>query len=440
MPNNTLPFFPPRDRVNEMKAMAAGFTHDLPLQARKPGERRQGELKTVILTGSTGSIGSYLLDCMIRNATITKIYCLNRASTSPTPERQRTSMRNKGLNTSFPGAKVVFLDVNLTELYFGLPPQTYLELLENVTHIMHQAWQVNWALPMEHFEPAIKGVRQLVDFCVQSAYNATLIFVSTIGALMGWTDYHPNPVPEILMTDWRTAGETGYAEAKFVSEQILARACTVSSLKVRICRIGQVAGPTTSKGCWNMSEWFPSLIQTAIYLGAIPKDLSALETVDWIPVDKLAESMNEAYFTGDISATTNRHISSNDEISDDKIKSDNCQVLHFINPRKTTYATLLPLILRYLPTNVRQIEYDDWVTLMEQSRQVRQNPARRLLGMYKDMIRKHQAGVEVVQLGTSLSTQKSEILRNLGPVNNQWMSNWMQQWSFKDNSVVSARL
>lgn len=62
----------------------------------------------------------------------------------------------------------------------------------------------------------------------------------------------------------------GYAESKWVSEQILYKAAEKSSLKTMVIRVGQICGGMD--GAWNAHEWFPSMVQSAAKLGCFPDD------------------------------------------------------------------------------------------------------------------------------------------------------------------------
>ena len=46
-----------RDRIAEMKSLAATYAQDLPINARKPGGHVGNDHKAVILTGSSGALG-----------------------------------------------------------------------------------------------------------------------------------------------------------------------------------------------------------------------------------------------------------------------------------------------------------------------------------------------------------------------------------------------
>lgn len=66
------------------------------------------------------------------------------------------------------------------------------------------------------------------------------------------------------------AAGTGYAESKWVSEQILYTAASKTSLNALVVRVGQVCGGLD--GAWNVHEWFPTLVQSALRLGCFPDD------------------------------------------------------------------------------------------------------------------------------------------------------------------------
>lgn len=54
---------------------------------------------TVVLTGSTGSLGSYLLDSLRSDRTVDKVYCLTRDGTK---ERQQKAFQERGLDRIIP--------------------------------------------------------------------------------------------------------------------------------------------------------------------------------------------------------------------------------------------------------------------------------------------------------------------------------------------------
>lgn len=62
-----------------LEAFRARYTADLPLPSHKCQVERPGNRNIVILTGSTGSLGSYILESLLKQKNVDRIYCLNRA-------------------------------------------------------------------------------------------------------------------------------------------------------------------------------------------------------------------------------------------------------------------------------------------------------------------------------------------------------------------------
>ena len=61
---------------------------------------------------------------------------------------------------------------------------------------------------------------------------------------------------------------SGYGESKWVSEQILKNAAEATSLHTISVRVGQLTGATS--GAWKVTEWFPSLVCSSVYLKCLP--------------------------------------------------------------------------------------------------------------------------------------------------------------------------
>ena len=94
------------------------------------------EAVTVILTGSTGSLGSYLLDSLLKQRHVKKVYCLNRADDGTAKQTEVSGSR--GLDVAWEAQRVEFLKVDLSQVWFGLDREKYLELLLKVTHIIRE--------------------------------------------------------------------------------------------------------------------------------------------------------------------------------------------------------------------------------------------------------------------------------------------------------------
>lgn len=310
-----------------MQELYEKLTGDLTSNVRPIGYPRPSE-KVVLLTGSTGGLGSYLLHELLENPDVGEIVCLGRSADAEA--RQRASMAEKGLSTEFDSGKVSFLHADQSEPQLGLAPEVYRGLLEKVTDIIHNAWQVNFNATLAQMEPQLYGVRRFIDFAAESRHGALIFFVSTIGAVGALRNAeHGGEVMENVVEDWNTAGGLGYGQSKLIAERMLEAAAKRARVPSAICRVGQVAGPTTAKGVWQKQEALPSLIISSKYLGCLPASMGSLGIVDWIPVDLIARSMVELCFATSLS-------------------EDRALVYHTVNPHRATWKDFVPFLEKRL--------------------------------------------------------------------------------------------
>ena len=308
-------------RGPRMRHLLKQYSRNLPTSV--PVGKQANSLRTILLTGSTGSLGSYLLAALesLPNSEVDKVYCLNRSQNSK--EKQRKSNLDRGLNIDWDDERIEFLQADLSRLDLGLGAEKYAEILSNTTVIIHNAWQVNFNLALDSFEPQIQGVRNLLDFSAQSSHKARLVFVSSVSAAHRWMELHPDQiVPEAVLDDFDAPGQLGYSESKFICEHLVQEFSKSSGIPGIIMRTGQIAGPLKGHGVWNRQEWLPSIIASSKYLGVLPETLGTMEAVDWIPVDLLASIMIELVKT---STQKNEALTT---------------VYNLVNPVSTTWSAL----------------------------------------------------------------------------------------------------
>lgn len=268
-------------RAAIINALVEKYTADIPgkyLDA--PSISGKG---AVILTGSTGSLGNYLLNTLLEDPAVSKIYCLNRSENAKT--RQEESFQEKGLEPDF--ARVEFLQASFGKENFGLGNSKYEEMSKSVTTVIHNAWKVDFNHPVSSFEDDhIRGIRHFIDFSLKSTHHAHIHFISSIGTVSAWSLNHGPKVPEVPLENCEVTGPQGYSESKHVAERICLAASRKAGVPTTIYRVGQIAGPTTKNGLWNRQEWLPTIIATSKSMGKIPDTLGHA-VVDWIPVVSL---------------------------------------------------------------------------------------------------------------------------------------------------------
>ncbi|KAI0535245.1 hypothetical protein GGR58DRAFT_479703 [Xylaria digitata] len=96
----------------------------------------------VIVTGATGSLGSHLVANLAGRADVARVICLNRRNRLEitATDRQLQALEQKGI--SLPRStldKLCVFETDLSKPHLGLSDEEYSYILDNVTHIIHNA-------------------------------------------------------------------------------------------------------------------------------------------------------------------------------------------------------------------------------------------------------------------------------------------------------------
>ncbi|GLA30077.1 putative NRPS-like protein biosynthetic cluster [Aspergillus niger] len=421
---------------------------------------------TVILTGSTGQLGTYILDALLRNPSVAHVHCLNRGDDAR--EKQQNRIKAYGLTPLADNeARLSFWTADLSKgRDLGLQPDVFTQFQQTATLIIHNAWTVNFNLPLAAFEPQIQGVVNLIDFVTRSPRSPHLFFLSSISSVMGHYNGESGLIPETVLTT-TTSAPNGYANSKYIAENLLDYAAQQqqeqqnhtqqarAAPSFSFARVGQVAGAVRSPGLWNRAEWFPSLIQSSRHLQALPDTLGPMDRIDWVPVDILAEVLVELALLGadDFSASTMINRCSSATLSPTAV-----QVYHPVNLHPQSWDSIRPVVADALLAQdkentgkkIETIPLREWVQRVradieaasvsfsadtkdskrlgdrELQALLEQNPAAKLLDFFEGLTMEH------TQTGTvfeSVHTAKmSNTLREVEGVRPEWLRKWVGEW------------
>ena len=400
-----------------MEVMVQKYTSDLPAarSAEDHSSRSQPDKHTVVLTGSTGSLGNYILQELIASPEVATVYCLNRGPDAE--DRQRRSFEARGTSPDF--TKVVFLQSDFAAHHLGLTEKVYHDLLGTATLFVHNAWAVDFNQTLESFEKThIAGVRRCVDFSLASICNAHLVFISSIAGVANWSA--KEAVPEQIFEDHSLPAQSGYGESKHVAELILAVAAEKSGLKCTVVRAGQLAGPTDARSTWSKQEWFPSLVITSRGLGVLPERLgSSGNVVDWVPMDVAAKTVWEVASAASARTAQGRAV----------------EVAHLVNPQRTSWSQLVPGVAKVLRRKggddgcVDVVPWQEWLDRLRAVPQTKENlernPALKLLGFYEGL-GADQRGLP--RLSTHRTAEQSKAMKGMGPITDELMRKWADSW------------
>ncbi|KAF9468263.1 acetyl-CoA synthetase-like protein [Collybia nuda] len=279
-------------RAPDLSSILASYTKGFP-----PVLTDLSSLGDVILiTGTTGALGSAALAKLVASESVRKIYALNRRSKQKVEisERQKQALVARGYNPEIAKSpKVVLVEGDLTKGGLQVKPHLREEAVcynnkKSPTTDIFVAWRVDFNLSLASFETAIGGTRALVDFALSSPREnpPRLLFTSSVGIFRN--NVATAPIPETSLDDPTSALGQGYSESKWISEHILYEAAKSTPLRPIVVRIGQISGGLN--GSWNTSDWVPAIVKSSLTMKALPDIKGACS---WIPLDFAAEALVE---------------------------------------------------------------------------------------------------------------------------------------------------
>ncbi|KAJ7894322.1 hypothetical protein B0H14DRAFT_802925 [Mycena olivaceomarginata] len=400
-------------KISAMRAMASKYTENLPKTRLRPTVNGQntparGHAMVVLVTGTTGALGCYLLARLLQDPRIERVYSFNRHA-GDLHTRQNLAFIDRGLDPGTLGSKKLsLLEGDLTKPNLGVSGETYEELYKCVTHIIHSAWPVNFNITLGSFEPNIRGLRNLVDFALTSPFSEprTLLYTSSIGVFHSTpTELHARGHPEVAIEAAIAAGN-GYQQSKWIAEEILRIAGESHAMaKMLVVRVGQLCGGIN--GAWNAHEWVPTIVQSGKFVGCLPDDS---RDVSWIPAHSAAAAIV------------------------DFLDLPTGKILHLINPKSVPWRTLAAAAAFEL--GFQLVPYADWLSRLEIATNVQENTvtsrATHLLHFFRSLNRKEISqeeafGLMKVDMVNALSG--SEHLRVMDwQLAGKDMEQWIKYW------------
>ncbi|KAF7340998.1 Acetyl-CoA synthetase-like protein [Mycena sanguinolenta] len=259
---------------------------EVPLNCPEKIEISSSDDAVVLLTGSTGGLGSHILEILLALPSIDRVYACNRKGKMSVLERQKGAFVDRALDVGLLSSdKLVCLECDTAMENLGLPLDVWTTLRDTITIIIHNAWNLDFNKTLSSFEPHVKGTRNLIDLARQSPQKnrVRFLFTSSVSSAFGW-DQELGPFPEELQLDANVAVGSGYGAAKYVCERILAS----SGLDATSFRIGQITGSANS-GAWTTSDWIPTLVKCSITMGNFPSNSSGVVT--WLPPAAVSQTI-----------------------------------------------------------------------------------------------------------------------------------------------------
>lgn len=280
---------------NVLKSIATKmreYSNTYKVQIESPGAKKLGKELFIVLTGTTGFLGAYILNALRSFPDVVKIYCPVRAST-PLEARSRINREIQthgwaALDDESNSPRIHYVPFGMRNDALVLADEYRGEILRDSTHFIHAAWAVNFNVKLDSFADQLAGTRDLIE--LSASAGAKFTFVSSTAAV---SSSKCVSISETVSEHPSDSSPLGYSQSKWVMENIISEANhniydTKADLEpIEIIRVGQLCGDES--GAWNLREAYPLLLSTAGIVGGLPSLKG--QVLDWMPVHLAAQAI-----------------------------------------------------------------------------------------------------------------------------------------------------
>ncbi len=246
--------------------------------------------KQILLTGTTGFLGAYLLDELLHR-TEAAIVCLVRAS-DETAGRRRLMNNLKRYSLTPPDLeeRVRVVVGDFSKPAFGLSDESWQQLAAEIDVIYHNAADFNLALSYASLRATnVGGVIEALKLAVATrtkpVHLVSTFAVHTTAENRGQLVTEEDPIQPFEKQ------LNGYTQTKWIGEKLV-REARRRGIPVTMYRPGHITGDSIT-GASNTNDLLHTLVIICLRLGAAPRrDVE----IDVTPVDYVAKALVELSF------------------------------------------------------------------------------------------------------------------------------------------------
>ncbi|MFE7568532.1 thioester reductase domain-containing protein [Streptomyces sp. NPDC057539] len=254
-------------------------------------ERPTRAPRTVLLTGATGFVGTWLLRELLERTDLTVLCLIRGRDDAHARQRLLAALSAQGLghiadHTPY-AARTTAVAGDLALPGLGLTATRWRSLAEECDLIVHGGAMVNLLYDYRmHREPNVRGTAEMISFA-RAGGGIPLHYISTLGVLHDHAVTSGRLVAEDVDIAAVTPPSSGYSLSKWVAERLVRAAV---DLPVTVLRLGEVM-PAVDGPVPNPTALTQLLLTAFERLGSVPR---ATIRSDYSPVDTVARTIVEA--------------------------------------------------------------------------------------------------------------------------------------------------
>lgn len=240
----------------------------------------------IFITGTTGFVGAFLLaELLSVYPSECKFICLVRCESMTNPlDRIRQNMLFYKIWKEDFQNRIIPIQGDLGKIRFGLDIETYESLAHQIDIVFHCGAAVNFVLPYSTlYDSNVCGTREIIRLAAHTSFCIPIHYISTLSVLSS------NINNEVSTDEISPMGlDNGYAQSKWVSEKLMAKASRLG-LPVVIYRLGSICASTQTGAC-NQHDMHTLLFAAIMKISCYPETLVNAHLYG-LPVDFTAKSI-----------------------------------------------------------------------------------------------------------------------------------------------------
>ncbi|MGE4056608.1 MAG: SDR family oxidoreductase [Vicinamibacterales bacterium] len=247
-------------------------------------------MKTYFVTGSTGVLGSAVVEALLKDPSSRLRLLIRAPSQDVLQSRLRELLTYCAVDANAISDRVTPLAGDATQPRFGMPEEIYRDVVQECTHAIHCAGAVRMNLPIEEARrSAVGSARNLLRFAEDvskvSGTAPKIEFVSTVGV----GGRFPGSVPERWIDESRSFHNT-YEQAKAEAEEVVKGAID-DGMPVTVHRPSMIVGSSTSGKVFNFQVFYhlAEFLSGRRTFGLFPQLGSA--TLDLVASNRVADAI-----------------------------------------------------------------------------------------------------------------------------------------------------
>ncbi|WP_320667360.1 thioester reductase domain-containing protein [Prochlorococcus sp. MIT 1307] len=243
--------------------------------------------KKILITGSSGFLGAYLLAGQLRRWPDIRVNCLVRATSKEHGmERIKSNLCRFDLWDSVWEKRLEPVIGDLSLPSFGLDSETFSGLARDLGGILHNGAQLSQMAPYAQLSATnVGGTKEVLRLAALD--NPICVeFISSVSVFESAAYRNRELLEDQDLNNWKGI-HIGYSQTKWVSERLVLEAGK-AGLPVSVYRPPLIGGHSKT-GYWNQGDLLQRLLQGCLVLGKVPQ----LEwELDLVPVDYVSDAVS----------------------------------------------------------------------------------------------------------------------------------------------------